>query len=714
MKKIIFSSLAVVLMLNLSAQRKCGATEHEQFLLQKNPNRAQERADYEKAIQKYIANNENKKTTNPQTGQVIVTIPLVVHMVWNSASDSVSDAQIFSQINILNQDFTRTNPDAANTPAPFAAVASSPQINYCWAQRDPAGNPTTGIERRKSTTVTWSTDDKVKFFSTGGLDAWDPSRYFNIWVCRLSSGLLGYGEFPSGTLSNTYGFVAQFNAFGNTGFAQAPFNGGRTGTHEVGHCLNLYHIWGDDGTACSGSDACADTPNQAGENYGCPTYPLLDGCSGTAPGVMFMNYMDYTDDACMNTFTANQSTRMLAVVNNPPYNSLTTSTGCLPLTLPPIDAGITTITKPVGTVCATTFTPNVTIKNWGANTLTSATINYKVDNGTVQTTPWSGSLASLATATVALPSVTTTAGTHSFTAYTSAPNSGTDGNAANDQALSNFTIVASALALPYSEGFESTTFPTNGMTLNNPDAGITWARTTAAKKSGVASAFLDNANYASNGQIDDIVLPNLDLTGGTNHQITFEVAYQLYTAPTANPNYSDTLSVLLSTDCGATWNQIYKKFLTALTTTTPAFSTTTFTPTANQWRQETVSLTTYASFNNVIIKFRNVTDYENQLYIDDVNITSTIGIKTEAPLMGIFIYPNPSADGKFMVDIKKNQNDVNKLSVYDVLGNKVYEINQKIPVGSYDMDLSNLSNGTYFVEVIKDSKLVFTKIVINK
>ena len=708
MKRILLSAAALALSFSSFAQRNCGVLQHEQFLQQKNPNRAQERVDYEKALQTWIASNPQAKSA-----QTIIQIPLVVHMVYSSTADSIGDAQIFSQIQILNDDYTRNNADKVNTPASFTTAASAPMVQYCWAQRDPNGNPTTGIERRKSTTTSWTTDDKVKAFATGGLDAWDPSRYFNIWVCNLGGGLLGYGEFPTGSLSNTYGFVAGGTCFGNTGLAQAPYNLGRTATHEIGHCFNLIHIWGDE-AACSGTDQCNDTPNQADKNFGCPTYPHTDACQTAAPGVMTMNYMDYTDDACMNMFTADQSARMLAVVNNPPYNALASSNGCLPVTLPPVDAGIPGINKPAGTLCSATFTPNVTLKNWGQNTLTSAIIQYKIDNGTVQSYTWNGSLASLATATVALSAMTTAVGSHTFSANSASPNGGADGNATNDASTSTFTVVGGAAALPYFEGFENTTFPTNGFSIYNPDAGITWARSTAAHKTGVGSAFMDNANYSASGQIDDITLPFLDFTGGTNHQMTFQVAYQLYTAPTANPSYSDTLAVLISTDCGATWNQLYKKFSSALTTITPVFSTTTFTPTATQWRQETISLTAYATSNNALVKFRNTTDYENQLYLDDINITNTIGIKTEAASVGINIQPNPSADGKFVVDVKQNQAEVSRLNVYDILGNKVYEINQNIPTGQYNMDLSHLSNGTYFVEITTSNKPVFTKIVISK
>lgn len=716
MKKALLTAAALTLCFGGFAQitkRVCGAMEHELYLQSKDPNRAKARADYEKAVQDWVVKNAASRTN--QSTQAIIQIPLVVHMVYSSTADSVGDAQIFSQINILNQDFTRTNPDTTNTPAAFKSVAGAPMVNYCWAQRDPNGNPTNGIERRKSTTTSWTTDDKVKSYATGGLNAWDPTKYFNIWVCNLGGGLLGYGEFPTGTVSNTYGFVAGATCFGNTGLAQAPYNGGRTATHEIGHCFNLLHIWGDDGTACSGSDGCADTPNQAGENYSCPAYPHTDGCSPSAPGVMFMNYMDYTDDACMNIFTQNQSSRMVAIVNTAPYNALASSNGCLPLTLPPNDAGITAVNAPSGVLCVTTFTPNVTLKNWGANTLTNAQIKYKIDAGTLMTYTWNGSLASLATTTVALPAMTTTAGSHTFSVNSASPNGSTDGNSANDAATGTFTVTGgTGAALPYFEGFESTTFPQGGMTVNNPDAATTWARNTWSHKTGVASAYMDNANYTANGQKDEMVLPALDLTGGTGQTMTFQVAYQLYTNPSTSPNYSDTLAVYISTNCGATWSQLYKKFSSALTTTTPAYSTTTFTANATQWRQETISLAAYASSSNAVIKLVNITDYENQLYIDDINITKTTGIKNSASSLGVSVYPNPSADGKFSVDIAQNEAYVTKLVVFDVLGNKVYEINDTIPAGNYDMDLSNLGGGTYFVQVVKGNASGFTKIVISK
>ncbi len=717
MKKIL--TLSCVLALGISAfaqqnKRVCGTDLHEQFLEQKDPNRKQKREDYAKTMQKYMAMQKN----SAQKSQTIIQIPLVVHMVYASTTDSITDAQIFSQIQVLNEDYTRTNADASTTPAPFAAVASSPQVNYCWAQRDPSGNPTTGIERRKSTTTSWTTDDKVKSFATGGLDAWDPSRYFNIWVCNLGGGLLGYGEFPTGSLSNTYGFVAGYFCFGNMGKVNPPYDKGRTATHEIGHCFNLLHIWGDDGGACTGTDQCADTPNQAAENYGCPAYPHTDACAGSAPGVMFMNYMDYTDDGCMNTFTANQSTRMTAVVNNPPYNSLSTSNGCQPLTLPPIDAGITTITKPVGGLgCTPTFVPNVTIKNWGTNTLTSCTIQYKIDNLAVQNYSWSGSLASLATATVNLASMTATAGTHTFSANTSSPNGGADGNAANDLATSNFNVSASVGAsVPWTEGFESAATLPAGWNLYNPDADAAWQINTTVAKTGVHSMGFNNCDGDGatdmTGRIDKVMTTGFDLSSVSSATLTMDVAYAVLTY--SGTPYPDKLEVKVSTNCGTTWTSVYSKTGATLASA-PTYTSIAacWVPTgASQWRNDVINLTPYVGQSNVMISFENTSDWGTWVYLDNLNIAGTVGIKTESAIaLGVSIYPNPSADGKFKVDVKKG--DISKLSVYDLLGNKVYEMNQKM-IGSFDIDLSNLSNGTYLVEVTKDGKPAFNKVVINK
>jgi hypothetical protein len=240
-----------------------------------------------------------------------------VHVVWNNAAQNVSDAQIQSQINVLNVDFRRTNADEGSVPASFAGVAADARIEFALAVRDPNCGVTTGITRTNTATTgfTWATRNNIKSAAMGGADPWPSDRYLNIWVANFTDDTLGFATFP-GSPAALDGFVVDTEAFGTLGTATAPFDLGRTGTHEIGHWLNLIHIWGDDtalADQCSGSDECADTPNQADETYGNPSGVRVS-CGNSPNGDMYMNYLDYTDDAGMFMFTQDQATRMNAAL----------------------------------------------------------------------------------------------------------------------------------------------------------------------------------------------------------------------------------------------------------------------------------------------------------------------------------------------------------------------------------------------------------------
>ncbi|QNE23252.1 zinc metalloprotease [Kribbella qitaiheensis] len=243
----------------------------------------------------------------------IAKIPVVVHVVWNTAAQNISQAQIDSQIAVLNRDFRATNTDIGFVPAPYAGLVADSRIEFYLATEDANGNPTTGVTRTQTSQASFGTDDKVKKTATGGIDAWNPDKFLNLWVCQLGGGLLGYAQFPGGPAS-TDGVVVLHSGFGSNGTAAAPFDLGRTATHEIGHYLNLFHIWGDDGTGCSGSDEVADTPNQGGPNFGVPTFPKLS-CGNGPNGDLFVNYMDYTDDRGMVMFTNDQVARMEACLD---------------------------------------------------------------------------------------------------------------------------------------------------------------------------------------------------------------------------------------------------------------------------------------------------------------------------------------------------------------------------------------------------------------
>jgi hypothetical protein len=288
--------------------RWCGAMEVHRRLLTLNPEYAENRAQIENAAFAY----EHLETATAR--QSLVDIPVVVHVVHNTPEQNVSDEQIHSQIEVLNQDFRAGNPDVDKVPEAWQDLVADARIQFHLARTDPLGRPTDGITRTPTSTPDWDTDDLVKFSLSGGHDAWPADVYLNFWVCRLRRGLLGYAQFPGGAAS-TDGVVVTHTGFGTTGTATAPFDGGRTAVHEIGHWLNLRHIWGDDDEGCSGSDFVADTPNQGGPNTGSPGFPHVS-CGNGPNGDMFMNYMDYTDDAAMFMFTKGQAARMDAALDH--------------------------------------------------------------------------------------------------------------------------------------------------------------------------------------------------------------------------------------------------------------------------------------------------------------------------------------------------------------------------------------------------------------
>jgi hypothetical protein len=243
-----------------------------------------------------------------------------VHVVYRTAEENISEEQIHSQLDVLNHDYRKTNPDVTKVPEIWQPLVGDALLEFKLAESDPEGAPTTGIVRQKTTREAFGSDDAVKHTELGGSDAWPADRYLNLWVCQATE-YLGYAQFPGGA-AETDGVVVRHNSFGTTGTAEAPYDGGRTATHEIGHWLNLRHIWGDDGNACTGSDFVEDTPNQAGSNKGAPAYPKVS-CNNGPHGDMFMNYMDYVEDRAMYMFTKGQVERMDACLAGPRSSFLT-------------------------------------------------------------------------------------------------------------------------------------------------------------------------------------------------------------------------------------------------------------------------------------------------------------------------------------------------------------------------------------------------------
>lgn len=275
-----------------------------------------------------------------------VVIPVVVHVLYNSSdpSQNISDAQIRSQIDVLNRDFNAQNADSLPTNHPFYNLRGNANIEFCLANKRPDSVATTGIQRKAITQTGFSssiTDENIiKSTFNGGLSAWNTKKYLNIWVVNFAGGTIGYSSFPDENAGNKDGVVVHYEHFGTVGTLGAPYDKGRTLTHEVGHWLGLFHIWGNDVEPeydCATDDGIADTPPQYEPNFDCHCTEIFDICSNS---IMYQNYMDYTKDACMSLFTKGQVQKMRDVLstNNNRNTFLNNSVGCNTHT-PSIDLG---------------------------------------------------------------------------------------------------------------------------------------------------------------------------------------------------------------------------------------------------------------------------------------------------------------------------------------------------------------------------------------
>ena len=527
--------LLLLISFNCISQQRCHTTEYEENLKNQYSQYKQERKKVNKETNHWIKNNYNNENS-------IVTIPVVVHVVWNTTQENISDQQIFSQIDVLNADFRRTNIDAIMTPTVWTSIAADTEIEFCLATLDPNGTFTSGITRTQTSQTSFSIQaDAMKSTSTGGIDPWDQDNYLNIWVCDLSGGILGYATPPSSFNNPDDGVVIGYNYFGTLGTVQAPYNKGRTCTHEVGHWLNLDHLWGSGGNC--GNDNVNDTPTQEEENYNCPAFPHNANSCGTSnsSGDMFMNYMDYTNDGCMNFFTLGQKARMIAAINQYRINLLNNN------------------------LCNT----NPPIPSW--NCINGNCIDPQNGNGTYSDI--------------------------------------------NNCIASCFCAAGSP---PLSEDFQ-TGLP--GWTIINNDGSDTWELTNTSGYNSSSSIYINNAEYSANGEIDDLVLPTLDLTSFSSIYLTFDYAYSLWTNPSSAQNWSDTLKIYISQDCGNTWQLIWEKAGLDLVTTSPVYNSFSWNPTSNNdWESEVIDLSIYSNEDDFSIKFRNINQFENNLFIDNINL----------------------------------------------------------------------------------------------
>lgn len=664
---------------------------------------------FENWLQQKVVQDKVKRTTAE-----VITIPVVVHVIHNGETEgqgsNISRAQIESQIRILNEDFRKKlNTNGHNTHPAGADI----QIEFKLAIQSPEGIPTDGIVRVKGTNDSWDILDDL---TLKALSRWDTERYLNIWVCNLS--LLGYAQFPetdvlgvpqNSTTRNplTDGVVVDHKAFGSVGSAEAPFNLGRTTTHEVGHYLGLLHISGDG--SCPTDDFCTDTPPVNDQNRGCPTTKPI-ACNGLEAQIE--NYMDYTDDRCMNMFTEEQKTRMRTVLaNSPRRKTLKDSPGLQAVILTPNNAGIAAITQIQNSDCETSVSPQILIRNFGNNLLTSLTITYTIDQGNEQSFNWQGNLSSLDTTTILLPSSQTTRNDHQLTVKLSLPNGQTDSNPANDTKSQSFSVKPLA-ALPISYDFTDTTLLSTQWQVVNPDDKQTWTPITLPVQNQIKSndaltiPFFD---YPQREQGDHLITPLLDVSTLQQLTLQFKVAY----APFQDgDNLSrDGLKVGVSTDCGKTFTTVYEKYSDILATNDPVAES--WKPIQlNQWRTETIDLSDWVGKDNIQIAFIGINDYGNNIYIDDIELSNK-SLFTH-PDDFVAVYPNPSTQDKLQINLRL-PDTVPSLdwALYDVSGRKI--TTGKISNArfqSFKLPTTTYLQGVYILKVSTAAYSVTKRIVI--
>jgi hypothetical protein len=422
---------------------RCVTTEYEKFLQEKNPKRMTD-AQFEAWLTPLVKQYKTMRTSSESGG--IITIPVVVHVIHSGQTigiaPNISDAQVQSQITVMNEDYRKM----AGTPGDNAnPVGVDTKIQFALAQQDPNGNPTDGIDRVSFCQDSW-TDTDVDL-TVKPATIWNPALYLNMWSVQFTDiTLLGYAQFPdasgllglnaSGGSADTDGVVSNYSTFGSSDYGtfllDAPYDKGRTMTHEVGHWLGLRHIWGD---APCGDDFCADTPVHHDNNFGCPSVVNCDANGNE----MVENYMDYTDDLCMNVYTQNQKDRIVTIMNNAARRStLKASAKNSPIALFANDAEVKVEANCSAVICGAGATQKITIYNRGTSTLTSASLNYNVNGINNTSYNWSGSLTTHKSATFDMPVSSAISGTINVSVVMA--NSVTDQRATNNSASGNFIL----------------------------------------------------------------------------------------------------------------------------------------------------------------------------------------------------------------------------------------------------------------------------------
>lgn len=698
MKNLIWRAALVLLALNANAQeheyRRCHTDEMHEQMLASDPGYGLRRALIQNAARIFMAEGLQEKKEN-STASIQFIVPVVFHIIHNYGPENISKEQVLDAVRLINESFQKKSADTGDVIPAFQSIFANCEIEFRLAQIDPNGNCHDGITRTKSE-QTYSAGDGVK-----SLVNWPSYKYLNIWVvANIGSGAAGYAYYP-GASAQVDGIVIRHDYCASIGTAPGSTYNARALSHEIGHYLDLPHTWGSTnqpGVAsnCNIDDGIFDTPNTLGiSNFSCNTAQVTCGSLDNV-----QNYMDY--GSCPKMFTEGQKDRM--------HTTLYTSRDYLVSIANNVDTG--TDDGFVASPCA----PVADFSDRKMFVCANVPVSFKDLSWKGTPDTWSWSFPG------AIPS--TSNDTNPVVMY---PNPGvydvsltvTNIDGSTTLLRQNHVVVTSNPAnfnVPYSEGFENmSSFPGSNFDwfVNNTPGTNTWALTNLVSYSGTNSIYINNFLFTPTGSVDEFITPSFDLSNVTNANLTFQLAFARKLSASV-----DSLKVFVSKDCGATWALRYNKSGTNLITNTTLFPSQAFFPQSADWRMETVSIAspTYNNQPNIKFLFRYYQSAGNNIFIDDLNLSGTVGIGDNyAEAMNLQLYPNPSNEFFYLSFYLAKPSDT-KIELMDITGKHLKEITSgSLEAGEHLVRIDkSVSAGMYLVRISTGEGAAFKRVVISE